>query len=281
MTGELAAPLFRTRASLRRDLEALGLAAGDAVMVHAAMSRVGRLLNGPDALIAAILDAIGPAGTLLAYTDWDGAYDELLDEQGRVPPQWRPHVPAFHPATSRANRENGVLAEFIRTTPGARRSANPGASVAAIGAGAEWFTADHPLDYGCGPDSPFAKLVACNGKVLMVGAPLDTITLLHHAEHLARIPNKRVRRHEVPLAAPDGVNWRMVEEFETTDAIVDGLPDDYFAGVLREFLASGEGRQGLVGSAESVLVEAAPLCRFAVEWLEIRFGLDAAPRNRL
>ncbi len=82
----------------------------------------------------------------------------------------------------------GILAEFIRTTPGARRSGNPGASVAAIGAQAEWLTADHPLDYGYGPGSPLAKLVEAGGKVLMAGAPPDTMTLLHHAEHLARIP---------------------------------------------------------------------------------------------
>ncbi len=78
---------LRTRTSLRADLEALGLRAGDAVMVHAAMSKVGRLLNGPDALVGALLDAVGPSGTVLAYTDWDATYEELLDGQGHVPPQ--------------------------------------------------------------------------------------------------------------------------------------------------------------------------------------------------
>ncbi len=113
---------------------------------------------------------------------------------------------AFDPAASRAVRDNGILAEFIRTTPGARRSGNPGASVAAIGARADWLTADHPLDYGYGPGSPLAKLMEAGGKVLMAGAPPDTMTLLHHAEHLARIPGKRVRRYEVPLVTADGVD---------------------------------------------------------------------------
>ncbi|WP_219417977.1 AAC(3) family N-acetyltransferase [Pseudonocardia nigra] len=40
-----------------------------------------------------------------------------------------------------------------------RRSANPGASFAALGARAEWFSAGRPLDYGYGPGSPLAKLV--------------------------------------------------------------------------------------------------------------------------
>jgi aminoglycoside 3-N-acetyltransferase len=39
-----------------------------------------------------------------------------------------------------------ILTEFLRTTPGACRSENPEASMAAIGARADWLTADHPLD---------------------------------------------------------------------------------------------------------------------------------------
>jgi len=75
---------FVTRARLRADLERLGLRAGDVVMAHGALSRVGRLLNGPDAVIGALIDATTPGGTVVAYTDWDACYDELLDREGRV-----------------------------------------------------------------------------------------------------------------------------------------------------------------------------------------------------
>ena len=50
---------FRTRADLREDLERLGVGLGDTVMAHAALSKVGPMLNGPDALIGALLDAVG------------------------------------------------------------------------------------------------------------------------------------------------------------------------------------------------------------------------------
>lgn len=238
------------------------------VMVHAAMSRVGRLLNGPDALIGALLDAVGRDGTVLAYTDWDARYDELLDADGRVPIEWREHIPPFDPVASRAARENGALAEFLRTFPGARRSGNPGASVAALGAKAAWITADHPLDYGYGEGSPLAKLVAAGGKVLMIGAPFDTMTLLHHAEHLARIKGKRVRRYDVPFAAASGTRWRTIEEFDTSLPVVAGLSDNYFAGIVDEFLGLGVGATGLVGAASATVAEAAAITAFAVDWLE-------------
>jgi aminoglycoside 3-N-acetyltransferase len=269
MTGEEHATIH-TRASLRRDVEALGIREGNAVMIHSSMSKVGRLLFGPDALVGALLDAVGASGTVLAYTDWEGDYEDLLDDQGRVRDEWREHVPPFDPNASRATRDNGVLPEFIRTTPGARRSANPGASVAALGGRSDWFTADHPLDYGYGEGSPLAKLVEAEGKVLMVGAPLDTMTLLHHAEHLAAIPGKRLVRHETPFTTPEGVLWRTLEEFDTSRPVVCGLAEDFFGEIVGEYLATGRGCRGLVGDAASVLVEAAEVCRFGVDWLESR-----------
>ena len=262
---------FRTRAGLRADLERLGVGPGDTVMAHAALRTVGPMLNGPDVLIGGLLDAVGAAGTVLAYTDWDARYDELLGPDGRVPEAWRPHVPPFQARASRAARGNGALPEFLRTWPGARRSGNPGASVAALGARADELTADHPLDYGYGEGSPFAGLVAAGGKVVLVGAPLDTITLLHHAEHLAQLPDKRVIRYEVPLSVADGtVQWRVVEEFDTEHPVVAGLDEDYFGTVLAAFLATGQGAEGHVGAAPSVLVDAAAVTAFAVQWLQDR-----------
>jgi aminoglycoside 3-N-acetyltransferase len=102
----------------------------------------------------------------------------------------------------------------------------------------------------------------------MVGAPLDTMTLLHHAEHLVQMPDKRRRRYEVPFATSEGVQWRMIEEFNTSQPVVPGLANDYFAQIVGEFLAGGQGCQGHIGAAPSVLVDAAPICAFAATWLK-------------
>jgi aminoglycoside 3-N-acetyltransferase len=257
-----------TAAELTRELRSLGVMPGDSVMVHAACRSIGPVLGGPDAIITALNDAVGPDGTLMAYLDWEAAWEDLVDAEGRTLPEWRPHVLPFDPARTRAARQNGVLPEFLRTTPGACRSGNPGASVTALGAKAEWLTADHPLDYGYGPGTPLARLVEARGKVLMLGAPRDTMTLLHHAEHLARLPGKRVIRVEVPFATPDGTVWRMIEEFDTSKPCVAALPDNFIERIVTDYLETGAGRQGMVGQAQSVLVEAADILPFAVAWLE-------------
>lgn len=259
---------FHTRTSLAADLARLGIAAGDIVMVHSACRAVGPVLGGPDTIIAALRDAAGLSGTIMAYLDWDAPWEDFADDEGRVSEALKPHVPGFDPALTRAARDNGVLPEFLRTTPGAMRSGNPGASVAALGARAQWLTADHPLDYGYGPGSPLARLVEAAGKVLMLGAPHDTMTLLHHAEHLARLPNKRVFRREVPFATAAGAVWRMIEEYDTGDPVVDALPEDFIAQAVAAFVAAGNGVQGHVGDAEALLVDAAAMLAFAVDWLE-------------
>lgn len=264
-----------TRRNLIRDLHALGVAPGDDVMVHAALRSVGPILGGPDSLIDAILERIGPAGTLLAYTDWSGDFDDLRTQDGKVPEAIKADIAPFDPENSRSIRDNGAFPELLRTRKGALRSGSPGASCAALGGRADWYTAGHALDYGYGEGSPFAKLVASSGKVLMLGAPLDTVTLLHHAEHLSHVSGKRVLRYETPILVDGRTVWRQFEEFDTGEPVVEGLADNYFATITEEFLSSGRGRRGLIGAAPSVLLPARELVAFGIEWLENRFSQSA------
>lgn len=264
---------FWTIDAVAEDMAQLGLASGDAVMVHASLRSVGAVLGGADAVITALRQVIGPRGCILAYISWLEQFEHALDADGRLDPALRPFIPPFDATTSRACPDHGWFAEALRTTPGTWRSGNPGASVAAMGTGAEGFTAAHPMDYGYGARSPFARLVGAGGKILMLGAPWDTMSLLHHAEHIADIPGKHVRRMEVPLATAAGVTWQAITEYDTADPVVDGLDDDYFATIVSEFLATGQGQQGQVGDAPCVLVPAAAMTSFAVHWLESRFRL--------
>jgi aminoglycoside 3-N-acetyltransferase len=222
---------------------------------------VGKVMGGAQTILDALRDAVGSEGTIIGYTDWQSEDDIVLE------PEMREHIPPFDPLTSRSIRDVGFFPEMLRTTPGAVRSANPGASMAAIGGMAAWFTADHALDYGYGPQSPLGKLIEANGKTLMLGAPLDTMTLLHHAEHLADFAPKRIRRYETPMLIDGKTIWRWFEEFDTSDP-PDGLADDYFATIVEDFLATGRGKRGTIGAAPSVLLEAKEIVPYAVTWIE-------------
>ena len=58
--------LFWNRQALADDLAALGLTAGEAVMVHASLRKLGPVLGGADGVIAALRQVVGPQGCILA-----------------------------------------------------------------------------------------------------------------------------------------------------------------------------------------------------------------------
>jgi aminoglycoside 3-N-acetyltransferase len=55
------------------------------------------------------------------------------------------------------------------------------------------------------------------------------------------------------------------------DGIVDWPGEDYFAVILREYLAAGRAKQGRVGLADSELIEARDLLDFGTQWMITRF----------
>lgn len=218
-------------------------------MVHASMRAVG---GRAEDVVSALLEVLGPRGTLMAYVDFEPTAD----------------VPGFDLAASPASASHGVLAEVFRRWPGAVRSANPGASMVAIGERATWLCADHPVDYGYGPGTPLARLVEARGHVLLLGSHFDHVTLLHHAEHLARLPGKRIVRHVIPC----GERELTIEEYETSEPIVASMPYAYFDHVVRAYVATGAARVGPVGGATSHLLGAADLVAFAVAMMEREHG---------
>lgn len=262
-----------TKSMLARDLRELGVAPGQVVMLHASVRAIGWVVGGPDVVLHAIRDVLGPSGTLMMYVGWeDNPYHlpEWPEERQRA---YLEEMPAFDPTTSRAKRRSmGILTEYLRTTPGACRSAHPEASIAAVGGRADWLAEQHPLRYGYGLGSPLARLCEADGKVLLLGTPLDTITLLHHAEHLADVPGKRVARYAMPVLREGRRVWVDIEEYDTSRGIRDWEGGDYFTAIAREFLASGQGRQGTVGVAPSYLLPAQAVVDFAVKWMEDAFG---------
>ncbi len=267
-----------TRPQLARDLRALGVAPGEVLMVHESVKAIGWVAGGPDVVIDALLDAVGPTGTLMKYVgSEDGTY-ALAEWPAAVQAAYRDTIPGFDPATTRACRAWGILTEYLRTRPGAVRSAHPEGSFAALGARAAELVADHPLQDGLGPGSPLDKLVAMGGKVLLVGCPLAHTTLVHLAEYRARLPEKRRVRYESPVMRGGERVWVAIEELDSSDGIVDWTGTDYFELIVRAFLDAGLGRSGRVGHAEAHLMGAAALVEFAARWMEENLrGLPVTP----
>ena len=63
-----------TRTSLVADLAWLGVSPGAVLMVHASVRSVGPVIGGVNVIVQALLEAVGPTGTLLAYFDFESFF---------------------------------------------------------------------------------------------------------------------------------------------------------------------------------------------------------------
>ena len=167
---------MHSKESLKGQFERLGLEQGDEpVMVHASLHSVGPVEGGANGLLDALVDSLGPDGTVLMITAADD----------RVP---------FDPATTPADPEIGALAEVFRTRPGRRVNDNPACRFGASGPRSEELLEPCPLNDYYGPGSVLSRFADMRGRVLRLGSDPNTVTLTHWAEYLAEVPDKRARQ---------------------------------------------------------------------------------------
>jgi aminoglycoside 3-N-acetyltransferase len=271
--------MLLTRSRLARDLHNLGLRPGALVMVHCRMSALGRVVGGAETVVRALLDVVGPEGTLMAYTGWqDAPPDDLgsLDEAARR--AYLEEHPPYDPRTALSSRDHGRVPEALRTWPRSRHSWHPEAGVASVGPLADAITASHPYDDAYGAGTPYARLVELGGLVALLGAPLETATLVHHAEAVAEVPGKRRVSYGMPILVGDPGErvWRTFSDIDTSEGALPyerllGEEEDYIEHIARSALAAGIGSSGPVGNATAHLFDARRLFEYAVGWIERTF----------
>jgi aminoglycoside 3-N-acetyltransferase len=263
------------RAQLTADLRALGVTPGDVLMVHASVRAVGEIAGGPDEIHLALKDALTDAGTLLMYAGCPRYVDEV--GRGNLSPAEEAEVldklPVFDAQTARAARDHGILVEFLRSYPGTRMNPHV-ARFAAWGREVDQLFSSQPWDFAFGAGSVLDRLVALDGKLLLLGSDHDAVTFLHYVEHIADIPDKRVVRFKVPIIEDGARVWRDMKEFDTANGVHTNWPDRFFALLVDSYLTASRNRGGRVGAARCHLLPARGLLAFARPVME-RVARDA------
>jgi aminoglycoside 3-N-acetyltransferase len=156
-----------TRGDLVAGLQGMGIGAGSRLQVHSALSQLGYVEGGAECVVDALLEVVGPEGTVMVPTFNHGGA-EIYDVRTT------PSV-------------NGAVTEALLRRPEACRSIHPTHPYAAIGQDAAELVAGH-LEAGTfGRRSPLGKLADRGGHILLLGVGMNRNTAAHIGETMARV----------------------------------------------------------------------------------------------
>ncbi len=152
--------------NLVEEFRAIGINAGDTLLVHSSYKSFGGVENGPQTVIDALLDVLSDDGTLIMPAfNFDFCKGEPWDVR---------HTPSHM----------GIITELVRQDPRSLRVFHPIYSFSIIGKRAEYLTKErYKSSYEL--NSVFGKLCQLDGKIMVIGLSYnDSMTFFHHVEEL-------------------------------------------------------------------------------------------------
>jgi aminoglycoside 3-N-acetyltransferase len=207
--SDYPADLPLTQAEIAAGLRRLGLTAGSGVMVHSSLKSFGKVADGAQTVIEALMEVITPEGTILMPSFNHGA---AFEEGG---PGY------YHPGETICT--NGAIPNTFWRMLGVERSLDPTHAYAAWGRNARRYTRFHHRTLTMGPQSPLGMLQADGGFGLLMGIGYYSNTFHHVVEMSTGAPCLGQRSEAYPVVLPDGrrVNGRTWGWRETACPIND------------------------------------------------------------
>lgn len=236
---------------IREGLEGLGLGRGMRLMVHSSLSAFGWVEEGAEGVIKALMDLVGPEGTILMPTF---NHMEIFEEgrAGYFDPLETPTI-------------DGRIPDTFWRMPGVHRSLNPSHAFAAWGWDAERYTRDHHLTLTVGEGSPIGLLMRDGGYQLNLGTTHHTTTAKHLAEMIHRSPCLGYRTEAYPVRLPGG---RMVEHRTWGWRERDCPITESGEFIEREMNRHGLQQKGFVGPCPATWCKVEDLANLVLEMLK-------------
>ncbi|MCW3981985.1 MAG: AAC(3) family N-acetyltransferase [Candidatus Bathyarchaeota archaeon] len=227
------------------DLRDMGVEAGDHLAVALSFKSIGRVRGGPNALIDALLETVGPNGTVMmnAYTQ-------------SFPLSETPNHYVFDPKVTPTY--TGLIPETLRKRANSVRSRHPTTSVTAMGKISKYLVEDH--DEQANPFLPFSKLALAGGKYLAIGIGDNLVAIRHEAQRRAGFFTVVPMFHGVNYKSANGEIQTFVwRKPPCTRRLTDLVPP---------LITQGIAKIGRIGKAYAVLGSAKGLVDAMTEMLK-------------
>lgn len=255
-----------TKADVVAALREARVRAGSVVIVHSSLSRLGWVVGGGQAVVEALIEVVGAAGTIVMpslSSDWSEPSRWVMPP---VPEAWwqtiRDTMPAYDPALT-PMLFMGEVAECFQRHPQTVRSAHPADSFMANGPLAQEVLHPHAPSSAFGDRSPLARLYGLDAQIALLGVGHDNNTSLHLAESRTEWARQHVITCGAAMMVGDARQWVTYDD-------VDYDPDDFAAlGQAFADATGGETRVAL-GVGEVVTCNVREIVDFGVAWLNAR-----------
>lgn len=203
MRDQHASNVELRKSAVVEQLRTLGVQPGGVLLVHTSFRAVRPIEGGPQGLIEALQEAVGPDGTLV-MPSWTGDSDEPFD-----------------PAATATDPDLGVTASLFWQRPDVVRSDHCFAFAASGPKAREIVSGPLPLPPHI-PQSPVGQVHDQDGQVLLLGVNHDANTTIHLAELLADVPYRipyyvTVLQNGRPMRIDYGENDHCCQRFTFVD----------------------------------------------------------------
>jgi aminoglycoside 3-N-acetyltransferase len=207
--------LKATRDQVMATLKAVGLGRSDGVMVHSALQFLGWPEGGAGMYYEALDLLLGLRsldGTLVVPTfNFGFAHGQPFDQA---------HTPA-------EELNAGTFPEYIRQRPEAKRSPHPLQSVAAVGAWADDLSG-RDTSSAFDPGSAFDRMLELDFTLVLLGASVDAISMLHYVEQRLQVPYRFWKKFTgevtLPGRPPEVRTYRMYARYRKLNPQLDYSP---------------------------------------------------------
>lgn len=233
------------KAAILAALEKVGVRKGDTLLVHSSLSACGHVVGGAQAILEALMEAVGPDGNFFVPT-----FQRSECYLNGINKRWDHRPSDFRDRASEAVRWVGALPlAFLRLYPEAPRGIHISHSWAGWGPRAAEVLARQAEDEPPFSDNSCPMVVKdMGGKILLFGSPVGHMSFVHCFETHYDLPSLGPSYYDVRCA--DGtITWKFVPK---------GLPGprefyskDEDARFFREAVAQGlEIRRETLGVGE-------------------------------
>ncbi|MBU0993165.1 MAG: AAC(3) family N-acetyltransferase [Proteobacteria bacterium] len=243
-----------TKDRIIHDLIKIGVRKGDLLFLHSSLARIGYVDGGADTVASAIMETIGPEGTLIVptYSMKESMYKTCMDNH-------------FIFDVRKDTRGLGAIPAAVLRTHDVRTSIHPTHCTSSVGKDALYITESHHMSESTfGKDSPWERWLRRDGKLLGLGISMGPVTFYHTLEDLApdQFPIPVRMKNVFPVKC---INWqgdiitvpvRPLDPKFMRFRIDHKEREDLRTYFRKEFTQAGIVKQGLIGRASSWIAPA-------------------------